>query len=545
MKPIHRTRHAAIVAGLFGCLLLAGVAVGQALDESEAAFELAPVTLDGHTLFKVRGMSALPASERAAMISTRIEEAAADPRFDPKEIEALDTPHMAQVIAGQRLFVRIFDADAEIERVDRNALATATAEMIRNAIIEYRELRRPEHLRKGVLAVLVASAILAAVITLILWVTGWIGEFLKRRLQPRVAAIKVQTLQLVPGAQVWATLAMIGRGFRLVLVALAVYIYADYSLLQFPQTRAMGERLGTYLIDPLETMGRGFLEELPSLIFLLILFFVVRVVLRVLRLYFDAVGSGAIQLANFAPEWAVPTYRLVRIGVIAFGLVVAYPYIPGSGSEAFKGLSIFFGVLISIGSSSFIANLVAGYALIYRRVFAVGDRVQIGDIVGEVIDMRLQVTRLRTNKNEEVIVPNSTILNSVVTNYSTLAENRGLILHTTVGIGYETPWRQVEGMLLMAAKRTPEVLAEPPPFVLQRTLGDFCVTYELNAYTSSADDMIGKYHALHANILDVFNEYGVQIMTPAYEGDPAEPKVVPKERWFEAPSAPGGGQETR
>lgn len=540
MRPDNRARLAAIAAGLLGCLLLTGTAAGQALEESEAAFELAPVMLDGHALFKVRGMSTLPASERAATISARIEEAAADPRFDPKQIEVLESPQMTQVIAGQRLFVRIIDADAEVERVDRNALATVTAELIRSAIIKYRDLRRPEQLRMGVLAVLVATAILAAVVTLILWVTGWIGEVLKRRLQPRVAGIKVQSLQLVPGSQVWATLAMIGRGFRFVLVALAVYVYAEYSLLQFPQSRAMGEKLGTYLIDPLESMGRGFLEQLPSLIFLIVLFFVVRVVLRLLHLYFDAIGSRVVHLANFAPEWAAPTYRLVRIGVIAFALVVAYPYIPGSGSEAFKGLSIFFGVLISIGSSSFIANLVAGYALIYRRVFAVGDRVQIGDIVGDVLDMRLQVTRLRTNKNEEVIIPNSTILNSMVTNYSTFAASHGLILHTTVGIGYETPWRQVEGMLLMAAKRTPEVLADPPPFVLQKALGDFCVTYELNAYTASAGDMVGKYHALHANILDVFNEYGVQIMTPAYEGDPAEAKVVPKERWYQEPSLPPG-----
>jgi small-conductance mechanosensitive channel len=241
-------------------------------------------------------------------------------------------------------------------------------------------------------------------------------------------------------------------------------------------------------------------------------------------------------VTNFAPEWSVPTYRLVKLGVIAFALVVAYPHIPGSGSEAFKGLSIFFGVLLSIGSSSLVSNSIAGYALIYRQLFAVGDRVQIGETVGEVLEMHMQVTRIRTIKNEEVIVPNSTILNSVVINFSSLAQSRGLILHTTVGIGYETPWRQVEGMLLLAAKRTPEVLAEPPPFVLQKNLGDFAVTYELNAYTSSSSDLAQKYHALHANILDVFNEYGVQIMTPAYEGDPSSPKIVAKERWHQEPS---------
>lgn len=523
---------------LLGCWLIAGVASAQAAGESEAAFELAPVTLDGDTLFKVRGLSSLPAAERAAIISARIEEAAADPVFDPRQIEVLETPEMTQVIAGQHLFVRIFDADAEIEQVDRHALAGAAAQSIRAAIAEYREQRRPERMRKSVVTVLVASAMLGGLVTVILWVTGLIGAAVKRHLQPKIVGLKVQSLQLVPGSQVWATLAMAGRGIRFILLLLAVYLYAEFSLRQFPQTQAMGEKLAAYLIDPLKTMGRGFLDELPALLFLLVLFFVVRLVLRVLNLYFTAVGNGSVKLANFAPEWALPTYRLVRLGVVVFALVIAYPYIPGSGSEAFKGLSIFFGVLLSIGSSSFIANIVAGYALIYRGVFAIGNRVRIGDIVGEVTEMRLQVTRLRTNKNEEVVVPNSTILNSVVTNYSTLAANRGLILHTTVGIGYETPWRQVEGMLLMAAKRTPEVLADPPPFVRQKALGDFCITYELNAYTSSARDLIGKYHALHASILDVFNEYGVQIMTPAYEFDPPEPKIVPKERWYQEPSLP-------
>jgi small-conductance mechanosensitive channel len=294
--------------------------------------------------------------------------------------------------------------------------------------------------------------------------------------------------------------------------------------------------LASYLLDPLARMGRALLAELPSLMFLLVLFLVVRVILRMLKFYFAAVGSGAIHVGGFEKQWAVPTFRLVRLGVIAFALVVAYPYIPGSESDAFKGLSIFAGVLISIGSSSFIANFMAGYTLIYRGLFSVGDRVQIGDITGEVLEMRVQVTRLRTYKNEEVIIPNSTILQSAVTNYSTLAASRGLILHASVGIGYEVPWRQVEGMLLAAAERTQGVLKEPPPFVLQQGLGDFAVNYEINAYVSTADDLAGRYAELHAHILDVFNEYGVQIMTPRYEGDPAEPKIVPAGRWHEKPS---------
>jgi small-conductance mechanosensitive channel len=229
--------------------------------------------------------------------------------------------------------------------------------------------------------------------------------------------------------------------------------------------------------------------------------------------------------------------------VFVFGLIVAYPYIPGAQSEAFKGISIFLGVVFSLGSSSAISNIIAGYLMTYRRAFKVGDRVKIGDVTGDVTGVKLQVTHLRSLKHEEVTIPNAQILGGHVVNYSALARTEGLILHTIVGIGYETPWRQVEAMLLTAAERTPGLLREPLPFVLQQGLGDFAVTYELNAYCCDAQAMPRLYTELHRQILDVFNQYGVQIMTPAYEGDPQEPKLVPPEQWYAAPAVPEGEGE--
>jgi small-conductance mechanosensitive channel len=182
------------------------------------------------------------------------------------------------------------------------------------------------------------------------------------------------------------------------------------------------------------------------------------------------------------------------------------------------------------------ASVIAGYTVTYRRAFRVGDRITVGNLTGEVCDVRLMVTHLRTAKNEEVVVPNSLVLQSHVVNYSKLARSHGLILHTTVSIGYETPWRQVEAMLSLAAERTDGVLREPAPFVLEQALGDFAVTYELNAYVDTAQMLPQRYAELHRNVLDVFNEYGVQIMTPAYEGDPEQPKVVPRDQWFMTPA---------
>jgi small-conductance mechanosensitive channel len=273
-------------------------------------------------------------------------------------------------------------------------------------------------------------------------------------------------------------------------------------------------------------------------VFVAVVVIMARYVLRLTRLYFESVDRGTVTLARFDREWALPTYRIARVIIIAFGAVVAYPYIPGSSSEAFKGVSIFLGLVVSLGSSSIIGNLMAGYTMIYRRAFKVGDRISIESVTGDVTERRLMVTHLRTVKNEEVVVPNSTIINSNIVNYSTLAGSRGLILHTNVGIGYETPWRQVEAMLLLAAERTPGLLKKPAPFVLQKSLGDFAVTYELNAYCGDPQAMAQLYTAMHQNILDVFNEHGVQIMTPAYEGDPEQPKVVPKDQWYQAPATP-------
>ncbi len=303
-------------------------------------------------------------------------------------------------------------------------------------------------------------------------------------------------------------------------------------------TRPLATRLLTLVLDPLSRLGRGLVAQLPDLAFLLVLFLVARWLLRLTRLFFDAVAKGHVALSGFEPEWALPTYRIVRLAVVALALVVAYPYIPGSRSAAFQGISIFLGVMFSIGSSSFISNIIAGYSMTYRRAFRLGDRIQVGEVFGDVTEIRLQVTHLRTVKNEEVVIPNSTLLASSVVNYSALARSRGLILHTTVGIGYETPWRQVEAMLLMAAERTPGLAPEPAPFVLQKSLGDFCVVYEINVYCNAPTEMAALYTRLHQKILDVFNEYGVQIMTPAYEGDPEQPKVVPKEQWWSAPARP-------
>ncbi len=497
---------------------------------------MAAVEIDGEALFHLRGASSLPAEARAATVKERIEELAADPTVRTDELRVVPSDEYVRVMAGDRPAITLVDADARPQQVSLTVLAELYRNRIARAIEEYRRERRPEQLLRDALAALAATAALALAVVLVVWLTRRLDVRLERRFHRRIEALEVQSFELLRAEQIRGALHNLLRAVRTVALLGVALLYLHFVLALFPWTRGYANRLLQLVLGPLSTMGRAVLASVPNLVFLAVLFVVIRFLLRIGRLFFDAVGRGSITLAGFDREWAVPTYKIARVAAVAFGLVVAYPYIPGSESAAFKGVSLFLGIVFSLGSSSAISNMIAGYTMTYRRAFKVGDRIKIGDTVGDVIEMRLQVTHLRSFKNEEVIIPNSQILNSEIVNYSSVAKERGLILHTTVGIGYETPWRQVEAMLLMAAERTPGLLKEPPPFVLYRKLGDFAVEYEINAYCREPQRMLALYTALHRNILDLFNEYGVQIMTPAYEGDPDQLKVVSRDQWYAAPA---------
>jgi small-conductance mechanosensitive channel len=384
----------------------------------------------------------------------------------------------------------------------------------------------------------VAVAGCLTAVLLVLWLWRRMLAALERRYRERIQSVGIQSFQILRAERIRGAARGVITAARTLLILGLVFVCANLVLGLFPWTKGTARRLVDYALLPLTTLGNGLIAQIPSLLFLLVLFLFARYALKLIHLFFGAVARGEVKLESFEADWAEPTYKIVRLLVIAFALVVAYPYIPGSSSDAFKGISLFIGVVFSLGSSSIIANMMAGYMMTYRRAFRLGDRVKIGDVVGDVSEIRLQVTHLRTIKNEEVIVPNSKILGDEVVNYSTLARTRGLILSTSVGIGYETPWRPVEAMLLEAARRTAGLMAEPGAFVRQTALGDFAVSYALHVHCDNAQAMNAIYTELHRNILDVFNEYGVQIMTPAYEGDTAEPKVVPREKWFAAPAAP-------
>ncbi len=511
----------------------------QGVIDPDGELPAAPVEIDGDVLFRVRGTPIFSPERHAAAIARRIETLAADASVPANAVVAVEVEGGTGIFAGRQRLMVVLDADAKLESVDRNALAQAIVRSIRKAVVDYRQARSREALIRSAVLSGLATGILATLLALVIWLSRRLHAVLERRYRHRIQPVHIQSFRILHAEQIWRALQRLLDGARAIVILVIGFIYLDYVLNLFPWSRGIAKNLLGYVLDPLGTMGRGIVNAIPDLLFLAILFFITRYLLRFMSLFFRAVGRGEVRLAAFEPEWAEATYKLMRMGVIVFALVIAYPYIPGSGSVAFKGISIFIGILFSLGSSSAIANLIAGYMMIYRRAFRVGDRVKIGATLGDVTERRLQATHLQTIKNEEVIVPNSVILNNEVVNFSSLARTGGLILHTTVSIGYDTPWRQVEAMLLMAAARTAGLMKEPAPFILQNALDNFAVTYELNVYCDNAQAMTTLYTDLHRNILDVFNEYGVQIMTPAYRGDPAVPKVVLKEQWFSSPAKRG------
>lgn len=502
--------------------------------------ETAEVEIDGKVLFTLRGISSFPAKERAASVRKRILDAARDKSVTIEALHVEELEETSRILAGDTMLLTLFDVDAELEGVSRQLLAQTHTQRISAVITSFRADRSRPRLARNVLSALVATLVLIFSLWALNRLNRILNKWADRRLRKSISDIASKSFHLLHAGQLWRLLAGTLHLLYVVVSVTLIYSYLNGVLGLFPWTRPFAVTLLGLVLDPLRSLGMGLLNALPDLMFLVILVFVVRFILRLILAFFKGVENGRIRFESFDADWAMPTFKIVRVMVIAFSLVIAYPYIPGSDSMAFKGVSVFLGVLISLGSSSFIANSIAGLTMTYRGAFKEGDMVRIGDVLGHVYDIRLMVTRVRTPKNESVVLPNSNILNTDVINYSSLARKEGLMLHTEVGIGYDTPWRQVEALLLEAVRRTDGLLQDPPPFVLQKSLGDFTVNYEVNAMYRDEGRMFRLYSDLHANIQDVFNSHGVQIMSPHYVADPAEPKIAPVENTSRETDSPVG-----
>ncbi len=361
--------------------------------------------------------------------------------------------------------------------------------------------------------------------------TGLFLGFLKafRQLFPRMLdrvsawgfttkySLKIQRVELLSGAQISDGLMGLLRAFRLIAYVSLTYLYVTSVLGFFPATRKLSVELLNYMIEPVRMLGREFIASVPDIIAIAMIIVVTNYVIKLIHMFFNGIERGAITFQGFHREWATPTYKIVRFFVLVFAAVAIFPYIPGSHSEAFRGISVFLGVLVSLGAAGSFSNIVAGVVLTYMRPFSVGDRVKIADTIGDITEKTLLVTRVRTIKNVDVTIPNALVLGSHIINFSTSSmQPPPLILHTSVTIGYDAPWHKVHELLITAAKKTTHILETPEPFVFQTSLNDSYVTYEINAYTGAPNKMAAIYSELHQHIQDQFNEAGLEIMSPHY-----------------------------
>lgn len=501
------------VRALALALLLPLAALSQGAPEpapaTVAAQEGVPVQLEGRELFAVRApLGPFSAEQRAETSAQQLSALVRDPFFRPEAVESVESELGTSARYRGEVLFTVCEADAVAEGVTREQLFASRLSIALEALRQARGRHSLWSTTKDVLLTLLGLALLAAagwgIWRLLLWVQGW---FL-RRFSARMEALGLRTyVKVLPGLFFllrWAA------ALGLLLLALPLVFRL------FPGTQGVATLLGRYVFTPLAVMGRAALSFIPDLVVLLLIAAATHAVLLVLHTLFAQAQEGKRTLPGVPTHWAKPIFNLTRLALIALAVVVAYPYIPGSGSPAFKGLTLFLGALVTFGASSAVSTFLYGLLLIGTSPFKVGDRVRAAGVEGDVLEMTLFITRIRTIKNELVTVPNSAVLSGPVHNFSALAAGPGLILHTEVTIGYDAPWRDVHAQLLEAARRTEGLLADPPPFVLQTALNDFYVTYQLNATTRQPARMAQLYADLHRNIQDTFGEAGMEIMSPHF-----------------------------
>lgn len=516
----------------FACVFFAALNFFQPLEAAAKQVEKSPVVLDGKTLFHVsERIYSFSPEDRAEAISRRIKRLSRDSFFDAGAIEAVEGERTTDIVAGDLVVMTVTEEDARAEGRLRGELAAEYAGKIRLAV----ELRREEYSKRGILLRALYVAATTAVFLVLIFVMRRLFSKLYKVLKSwegtRIPPLKIQSLEILSSGRVTYILIEAAKALKLAIIVVLLYFYIPLVLSFFPWTRGISSKILGYVIEPLMTVWAAFAEYIPNLFFILVIVLVSRYFVKATKFVFDEIRRGRIIIPGFYTEWATPTYKIARFMIICFVVIIIFPYLPGSQSPAFRGVSIFFGVLFSLGSTSAVANVIAGVILTYTRAFQTGDRVRIADTIGDVIEKTLLVTRIRTIKNEFISIPNAMVLGSHIINYSSPAKDSGLILHTTVTIGYDVPWRKVNELLIAAAKATENVMEEPEPFVFQTALNDYNVSYELNAYTETPHMMAKIYSDLHMNVQEKFNEAGVEILSPGYTAlRDGNPTTVPEER---------------
>lgn len=526
-----------IVAGVFVLAVMLVSLGSQAIEQGAVApAEPAELKVANRSImvFHATLLGEAPAARarRAeAVINERLDEGEAG----TVSVDAIQDSYL--VLLGDRRAFIVSPKDMLGSDLNVRQGAEAAAQRLRQVVDEAQQARSPRFLLTAAGLSAAATLVYIVLVKLCAWLHRKALSWLPQRVRKHASALRIGHTQLVDSSNLYPLLRRLLALVRWTLVLLLTYEWLSFVLQRFPYTRPWGESLNLYLLGLLRHVLTGMVDAIPGLLIALLIFFIARGISAFSKRLLERLARPG-SISWLTQETLQPTTRLTSLAIWLFALAMAYPYLPGADTEAFKGLSVLIGLMISLGATSVVGQAAAGLILTYTRTLRPGEYVRIGEHEGTVTELGMFTTTIRTGLGEVLTLPNSMITGAVTKNYSRVVQGQGYVVDTTVTIGYDTPWRQVEAMLLEAARRTDGVLDSPRPQVFQTALSDFYPEYRLvaQAVPSEPRPRAELLTLLHANIQDVFNEFGVQIMSPHYLGDPAQDKVVPKEQWYSAPA---------
>ena len=489
----------------------------QKIQELKSITKGFPVAPFGDTLLYVfTRIGSFSPQERAARINDRIQKLYTAPGFDAALFHLLEGEGAVDIVYDDVVLMTLTEMDALWQDISAKDLSVLYLDEISHAVVFERDENSLKNILFRILEVVLVILGVWLLISLLNRLFNYSRRFIETRLTRKFKAVKVQNYELLSDGRIIQGVLWLHSVLRVLVIGLSLYLTLPLIFSIFPTTEAWADLLIGWIVTPVKNILIGVLDYLPNLFTIAVVYLAIRYLIKFIRFMADEIEQGKLVISGFHREWTQPTFNIIRFLLYIFMFIVIFPYLPGSQSPVFQGVSVFLGILFSLGSSSAISNAVAGLVITYMRPFKVGDRVKISEITGDVVEKTLLVTRIRTTKNEEITIPNSAILSGHTINYTTTSNELGLIVYTTVTIGYDVPWKEVHKALTDAALRMDLVLKAPAPFVLQTSLDDFYVSYQLNAYIKEVNKQARVYSELHQNIQDIFNERGIEILSPHY-----------------------------
>lgn len=489
----------------------------QRIDSLRSVTQGVPVVVDDDTLFYYYAKrGGLTPQLRAENVARDIELLGKRFNLKPDSLYIETSEIVTDLMYDNKVIVSFTDMDGLWENCTRDELAAKNRIVIIEKLHEMKEEHGFLQLCKRIgyfILILIGQGLL-------FWGTNWLFRKVKLRImrleKTRLKSISIQDYELLDKRKQVQLLVFLASMVRYLFMFLQLLLSVPLVFSVFPPTKNLAYQLLSYIWNPVKGIITGVLSYIPNLFTIFVICLAIKYLVRMFHYLAKEIQEEKLKLSGFYPDWAMPTYHIVRFLLYAFMIAMIYPYLPGANSGVFQGISVFVGLIVSLGSSTVIGNIIAGLVITYMRPFKIGDRIKLNDTTGNVVEKTPLVTRIRTPKNEVVTIPNSFVMSSHTVNFSQSAREYGLILHSEVSIGYDVPWRTVNRLLIEAALNTLGVVDDPRPFVLSTSLSDWYPVYQVNAYIKDADRLSQIYSDLHQNIQDRFNEEGVEIMSPHY-----------------------------